>query len=46
MTRTIGIALLLATAIGIGTLAYSAYGQITRFAESVSYPERVNRSVR
>jgi hypothetical protein len=46
MTRPIAIALLLATIIGLGTLAYSAYAQITRFAESVSYPERLSRSIR
>lgn len=46
MTRTIALAILLVTVLGLGTVAYSAYCSITRFAESVSYPERVSRSVR
>jgi hypothetical protein len=46
MTRTIGIAILLATLLGVGSIAYSAYTSITRFAESVSQPERMSRSIR
>lgn len=46
MTRTIAITLLLATLLGIGSVAYSAYCSITRFAESVSQPERLTRSIR
>ena len=30
----------------LGSIAVSAYSSITRFAESVSYPERVSRSIR
>lgn len=46
MTRIITIAILLATIAGIGTLAFEGYTRLTRFAESVSYPERVSRSIR
>jgi len=46
MTRPIAIALLLATILGIGCFAYEGYCRITRFAESVSNPERLSRSIR
>lgn len=44
--RSAFLLVMLLVVVVLGTIGYSAYRSITRFAESVSYPERVSRSIR